>query len=171
MCQLIKTAVMSSTAARVWIIFVYSSDKIQASKTHFLQDKHDPCLEIFQQLRTLTWPSSCGSPSTCPVNTPRQIRMELNWPIKPRMCLGEISPRYMGSALRAIPSRKTRHIWVMFNESSNFVSYRKLCTSLSLNKLITQNTVFSDNINRLLNVHNWRWNWCWFIKEHLYKLL
>lgn len=31
------------------------------------------------------------------------MRMELNWPMEPLMCLGVISPKYMGSTLRAIP--------------------------------------------------------------------
>lgn len=56
-----------------------------------------------QSLTTLTWPSSSGSPSTCPVNTPKQMRMELNWPMNPRICLGVISPKYIGSTLRAMP--------------------------------------------------------------------
>ena len=51
-----------------------------------------------------TCPSSSGSPSTCPVNTPRQMRMELNWPMDPLIFLGEISPRYIGRAQRAIPN-------------------------------------------------------------------
>lgn len=36
------------------------------------------------------------------------MRMELNWPMEPLMCLGVISPRYMGSTLRAIPMRRSK---------------------------------------------------------------
>lgn len=51
----------------------------------------------------LTWPNISGNPSTWPVKTPRQMKMELNWPMQPRIWRGEISPRYMGRALRATP--------------------------------------------------------------------
>lgn len=36
------------------------------------------------------------------------MRMELNWPMEPLMCLGVISPKYMGSTLRAIPVRRRK---------------------------------------------------------------
>lgn len=68
-------------------------------------------------IQTLTSPSSSGSPSTCPVNTPRQMRMELNWPMEPLMCFGVISPKYIGSTQRAIPKGKKSKItnihWIL----------------------------------------------------------
>lgn len=55
---------------------------------------------------TLTFPSSSGRPSSCPVNTPTQMKMAVTCPREPRISLGEISLRYMGSALRAMPAKK-----------------------------------------------------------------
>lgn len=50
-----------------------------------------------------TFPSISGSPKTCPVKTPTQMRMAVICPNEPRICLGEISLKYIGRALRAMP--------------------------------------------------------------------
>ena len=55
---------------------------------------------------TLTFPSSSGRPSSCPVNTPMQMKMAVTCPREPRISLGEISLRYMGSTLRAMPMKE-----------------------------------------------------------------
>lgn len=53
-----------------------------------------------------TFPSSSGSPSSCPANTPTQMKMAVTCPREPRISLGEISLRYMGSTLRAMPGEE-----------------------------------------------------------------
>lgn len=47
--------------------------------------------------------------------------MELNWPMEPLMCFGDISPRYMGRALRDIPGKKCQiqSLYILVDRSGN----------------------------------------------------
>lgn len=75
-----------------------------------LRGWHQMTIDTVGRRAALTFPSSSGRPSSCPTNTPTQMKMAVTCPREPRIALGEISFRYMGSALRAMPVKEQRQL-------------------------------------------------------------
>lgn len=96
-------------------------------------------------MNTLTWPNISRRLNSCPVKTPRQMKTELNWPMEPRYCRGEISARYIGNTLRDTPEGRSKRrtedreeqlmrlhsVEVMYN-SSNYSKLMKMITLIHL---------------------------------------